>query len=200
MTPPQITLVQNRRPPQPGDTVTFSATGHDVGSGVDPDSAVWMFGERRLQSKNTTTGTQTTHKVGSKRVVKFSLQLKDMAGNVATYSWFVNVRDIVRPQIDYFGVTSVPFPGARTMRLVMVHDEMVAGRILITQGNQVLYRGFPKFWNKGRHVKLIKLRRSVNSLPIEISGVARDRSGNTTVLPRCRLIPLDPARSKCFRA
>ena len=76
VTPPEITLVQQRRPPQPGDRVTFSATGRDIGSGVNADSAVWMFGDRRLQSTNTTTGTQTVHKVGSTRVEKFSLRLR----------------------------------------------------------------------------------------------------------------------------
>jgi len=210
--PPKITITTRSATASPGMPKNYQANVVDGGAGVNRESAKWLFcdpdpatciegpvpaaGEDALASSH-------RWKRSGPRLRKVVFEVRDRAQNISTYSWVVYVRDEVRPVVSF--ATTLPAPGARRMRITIDHDEYVKVKLQVTQQRA---SGVPRSLFKQTltlHESPRKARRTIILRPfvgtgsLIITGIARDRTGNATLLPTCVVDPV-LGTGACFGA
>jgi hypothetical protein len=182
----------------PGKPYTFDATGStDLGSGVNPKSAVWAFYDSGaptlVKGDDRNSPLIVPYAWKKPGLHKVTLQLSDNNGNTNTYAFNVLVHNFVPPKVSL--QIAVPSPGSRTLRLVLVHNVPIRVRLVVMQDGKVL-RAIPSKLVKGAHVHStvrLALTRKVGTGPVVISGVASDlgQFPNTVPLLTCSVDPVN---------
>jgi hypothetical protein len=212
--PPDITIVAPRRVATPNVAARYTASVADDGAHVNWNTMKWYFCDPKCDQPGTSETENEAGRTAEVRTYKWKnpglhrvlFEIQDRAGNLATYSWAVYVRDLIRPKVAFS--TAVPIPGTRLLRIAIDHDEVVKVKLLITQQRasgqpQQLFKRKLTLYQNGksgmvttRRTVLLKPRVGTGSLVI--SGVARDEAGNATLLPTCVIDPV-LATGRCFK-
>jgi PKD domain len=194
VTPPHIRVVFPSGKVPPGLAVAYDASQTtDNASQVDAATARWEFDDRRpdgTESIHMKPGMQVRYAWLTPGIHQVILRVADRAGNESMYRFSTLVLDAVRPDVK-FGLRP-PEPGARRIRITVAASESVKVRLLVTQvgHKRPLLKRFVNFWGKQTHERSVPLRGIVGKGLLVISGIARDRSGNTTALPQCVVDPV----------
>ena len=207
--PPKISIATPGRIVAPGKPAQYTATVEDKGAQVDWTTMRWHFCDPKCDQVGTRlSGDETDRTVeiqtypwkrpGLHRVV---FEIADKAGNASHYSWAVYVRDVTRPAVRF--TTAVPIPGTRLLKIAIQHNEHVKVRLLVTQQRasgdpHELYRRILTMYKSGTSTRTILLRPRVGTGTLIITGIARDRAGNASLLPTCVIDPVI-GTGQCFK-
>jgi hypothetical protein len=214
--PPKITIAAPGKIVAPGRAAKYTAKVDDLGAQVAWSTISWNFCDpecnqagTRLSGDDETRSTEVrTYKWKKPGLHRVEFEIKDKAGNIASYSWAVYVRDLTRPEVSFS--TAVPVPGTRYLRIAIEHNEYVKVRLLITQQRasgdpRELYRRIMTLYlDKDKPTAVRTSRRTVLLKPrvgngsLVITGVARDRAGNASLLPTCVIDPV-LGTGRCFK-
>jgi hypothetical protein len=194
VTPPHILVTVPSGKVPPLQSVAYDASGTtDAASQVDATTARWEFYDKRpdgtetVQSKS---GLQVRYSWLSPGIHQVIFRVSDRAGNESMYRFTTLVLDAVRPDVKFS--LRPPAPGARRIRITVTASESVKVRLLVTQVGHKgpLLKRFVNFWGTATHARSVPLGGVVGKGLLVISGIARDRSGNTTALPQCVVDPV----------
>ncbi|MDX6542073.1 MAG: hypothetical protein QOI71_3683 [Gaiellales bacterium] len=194
VTPPHIRVIMPSGKVPPGQSVAYDATSTtDAASQVDALTAHWEFHDKRAdgtETLHTKDGLQVRYTWLSSGIHQVAFRVSDRAGNESMYRFTTLVQDAVRPDVKFS--LRPPEPGARRIRVTISASESVKVRLLVTEvgRKRPLLNRFVNFWGTATHARSVPLRGIVGKGLLVISGVARDRSGNTTALPQCWVDPV----------
>ena len=154
VTPPQIEVSVSGKAKIVGigKTYTFDATDStDMGSGLDPKSAIWDFydnGKTTQVTGGSSTPLIAMHAWKTAGLHRVTLQLADLNGNKNTYAFNVLVHNFVPPRVNLS--VFFPSPGSRQFKVALKHDVPIRVRLVVMQNGRVL-RVIPSRLLKGSH-------------------------------------------------